>query len=79
MGQIPKRVEISGKWYDVREAWGGKLELFEYMKSPQYTASEPYMHVNNLYHVYDTYGSKVGEFKTDDRWSCSGIVSSFEL
>jgi len=78
MSRIPKRVEVGGKWYDVREGWGGKLELCEYMKSPQYTASEPYIHMNNHFHVFDTYGSKVGEFNTDNR-SCSGYVNSFEM
>jgi len=76
--RIPRRVQIRGTWYDVREAWGGKLELYEYMKSPQYTANEPYMHVNNLFHVYDAHGSKVGEFHTDNN-SCSGSVNSFEI
>ena len=78
MSKIPKRVEVSGKWYDVREGWAGKLELLEYMKSPEYTANEPYNHINNLFYVYDTYGSKVGEFSTDNR-SCSGCVNGFEM
>ena len=26
----PSRVEINNKWYDVREGWAGKLELYEY-------------------------------------------------
>ena len=47
--KIPKRVQIKNKWYDVREGWAGKLELFEYMKAPEYTASEPFMHITNLF------------------------------
>ena len=78
LAKIPKRVEIYGKWYDVREGWAGKLELFEYMKSPEYTANEPFMHINNHFHVYNTSGSKVGEFHTDNR-SYSGCVTNFEM
>ena len=75
--KIPRRVEIRGKWYDVREGWGGKLELCEYMKSPEFTADEPFGHINNLYHIYDTNGNKVGEIHTDNG-SYSGVVSSYE-
>jgi len=78
MAIIPKRVQIGGTWFDVREGWAGKLELFEYMKSPQYTAKEPYMHIDNLFHVYDTSGSQVGEFNTTHR-SYSGRVTNIEL
>jgi hypothetical protein len=74
----PKRVQIKNKWYDVREGWAGKLELFEYMKHHEYTADEPYAHVTNLFFVYNSSGSKVGEFHTDNR-SWSGIVSGFEM
>jgi len=76
--KIPKRVEINGKWYDVKEGWAGKLELFEYMKHPEYIADEPYAHINNLFFVYNNNGSKVGEFHTENR-SCSGNVNSFEI
>ena len=78
MSRIPKRVEINHTWYDVREGWAGKLELSEYMKSPQYTADEPYMHINNLFHVYDTSGCKVGEFDTNHR-TWSGRVTDLEM
>ena len=78
MGNIPKRVEINRIWFDVREGWAGKLELFEYMKYPQYTASQPYIHIDNLFHVYDTGGSKVGEFHTVNR-TWSGNVTDLEL
>ena len=76
--RIPRRVEVKGKWYDVRDGWAGKLELHEYMKHPEYTANEPYAHITNLFFVYDSDGNKVGEFHTDNR-SHSGAVSSFEL
>jgi hypothetical protein len=46
--RIPKRVQINGTWYDVREGYADKLELYEYMKVPQYTAKEAYGHVINL-------------------------------
>lgn len=75
--KIPRRVEIRGKWYDVRERWAGKLELHEYMKSAEYTANEPYAHITNLFFVYDSSGNKVGEFHTDNR-SFSGVVTGFD-
>ena len=75
--KAPRRVQIGGVWFDVREGWAGKLELFKYMKSPQYTADEPFAHITNLFYVYDTYGSKVGEFHTDNH-TCSGLVNAFQ-
>ena len=76
--RIPRRVEINNKWYDVREGWAGKLELHEYMKHPEYTADEPYAHINNLFFVYNASGSKVGEFHTENG-SYSGVVNGFDL
>ena len=76
--RVPRRVEIERKWYDVREGWAGKLELYEYMKSPEYTADEPYAHVTNLFFVYNSGGSKVGEFHTDNR-TYSGVITNFEV
>ena len=76
--RVPKRVEVNGTWFDVREGWASKLELHEYMKSPQYTANEPYAHITNLFYVYTTNGNKVGEFHTDNG-SCSGSVNRFEM
>ena len=76
--KIPKRVRIRDKWYDVREGWAGKLELHEYMKAPEYTANEPYMHITNLFFVHDSGGSKVGEFHIDNR-TYSGAVTDFEV
>ena len=75
--KIPRRVEIRGKWYDVREGWAGKLELHEFMKSPEFTADEPFAHMRNFYHVYDKGGSKIGEIHMDNG-TCSGAVSNFE-
>ena len=76
--RIPRRVEVRNKWYDVREGWAGKLELHEYMKHPEYTADEPYAHITNLVFVYDSGGSKVGEFHMDNRTN-SGAVTNFEM
>jgi len=76
--RIPTRVEINRKWYDVREGWAGKLELHEYMKYPEYIAREPYIHIPNLFFVFDTNGSKVGEFHTANM-TRSGIVNDFKL
>lgn len=76
--KVPKRVEINRKWYDVRSGWAGKLELHEYMKAPEFTADEPYMHINNLFFVYNSSGSKVGELHTENR-TYSGVVTDFEI
>ena len=76
--KIPRRVQVGGTWFDVREGWAGKLELHEYMKAPQYTADEPYVHITNLFFVYSTGGSKVGEFHTDNQ-TYSGSVNGFEM
>ena len=59
--KIPKRVEVRGKWYDVRGGYAGKLEFFEYMKSPEFTADEPFAHMRNFYYVYDGSGTKVAK------------------
>jgi len=76
--KVPRRVQVNGTWYDVREGWAKKLELHEYMKAPEYTADEPYAHISNLFFVYNTGGSKVGEFSTENR-SCSGSVNGFDM
>jgi len=47
------------------------------MKNPEFTADEPFTHINNLYYVYNSSGSKVGEIYTKNR-SCSGDVSNYE-
>ena len=76
--RVPRRVEIKNKWFDVRSGWAGKLELHEYMKHPEFTADEPFMHITNLFFVYDSGGSKVGEFHTDNK-THSGAVTNFEI
>ena len=76
--KIPRRVEINRVWYDVREGWAGKLELHQYMKAHEFTASEPYAHVSNFYFVYNSSGNKVGEFHTKNG-SLSGVVNSIQL
>jgi len=74
---IPKRVQVDGKWYDVREGWAGALNLCEW-NTPKYTAREPYAHISHLYFVYDTDGVKVGEFDINNM-TCSGGVNNFEM
>ena len=75
--RIPKRIEINGKWYDVRVGWTGRLELYEFMKNPKFTADEPYAHMRNFYHVYHSCGRKIGDIHMDNKM-CSGAVSNFE-
>jgi hypothetical protein len=77
MKKIPRRVKISGQWYDVSEGWSGKLELRAF-DSNSYTAETPFAHITNLYYVYDSGGSKVGELDTDNG-TYSGCVSGFEV
>jgi hypothetical protein len=48
------------------------------MKNPEYTANEPYGHVDNLFFVYDSSGSKIGEFHTTNN-SRDGRVDEFEM
>ena len=79
--RIPKRVKIDGNWLDVREGWAGTLEMSAYM-TEKYTAREPYVHISDLYFVYDANGSKVGEFNTRDPitvYSYSGRVTGFDM
>ena len=81
--RIPKRVNIENRWYDVREGWAGTLELSEWMAPIKYRAREPYIHIMNLYFVYDTEGNKVGEFHIPVGCSlpvsCSGSVVELEM
>jgi len=70
-------VRINGDWYSVRNGWAGELELNKSMSSEKYTAREPYVHISNLYFVYDANGSKVGEFDIKN-WSCSGCVTGLK-
>ena len=76
-GKIPKRVQINGQWFDAN-GWMGALELTAFGSPIRYKASEPFVHISSLYHVYDANGNKVGEFNTEHR-TCSGCVTSFEV
>ena len=76
--KIPKRVEINGKWFEVREGLAGRLELHEFMKNPEFTADQPYTHMKNFYHVYHSSGRKIGDLHLDNEM-CSGAVSGFEV
>jgi len=77
MGKKPSRVEINRKWYDVREGWVGKLELHEYMKSPEYFATEAF-NVDGLWIVTDSSGSKVGEIDMRYYKDFKGIITDVE-
>jgi len=72
----PRRIKIHDQWYDTSE-WAGSLELHAYGSPIRYKASEPYAHVSNLYYVYDSDGSKVGEFDINNN-TYSGCVTDFE-
>ncbi|MDR3001914.1 MAG: hypothetical protein LBU89_11695 [Fibromonadaceae bacterium] len=79
-GRIPKRVQISGRWHEVSEAWAGTLELKEYGGPVKYKTEKPYPVLHpNVYHVRDTNGNKVGEFDTGTYSSYSGSVTAIEL
>ena len=74
---IPRRVQINGRWHDVKSGWAGSLDLVEFMSPTKYTAKEPYAHVSGLYWVYDSGGNKVGEFHSEHR-SRSGCVTDLD-
>jgi len=76
--QIPKKIRIDDKWYDVSEGWAGTLNLNQWMNPVKYTAREPYIHINNFYFVYDTNGVKIGELDIANR-SYTGSVRDFEM
>jgi len=73
----PRRIKINDQWYDTSE-WAASLELHAYGSPIIYKASEPYAHVSNLYYVYDSNGSKVGELNTENN-TYSGCVTDFEV
>lgn len=77
MAKKPHRVEINRRWYDVRDGWAGKLELYEYMKSPEYFATEAPT-VNDLWIVTDSGGSKVGEINMRYYKDFTGIITDVE-
>jgi len=74
----PKRVEINGRWYNVSDGWAGALDMSEFMSPISYTAKAPYVHLMNLYFVYDSNGNKIGEFDVEHR-SHSGCVTGLEM
>jgi len=78
MNRIPKRVQVDWRWHEVRAGWAGKLELYEHSHTPNFTAEQPYVHISSLYFVYNSNGSKVGEFHIDNN-TCSGNINSFEM
>jgi len=76
--RIPKRVRINGWIYEVTEGWSGTLNLAKWMNPVEYTVREPYVHMNNLYYVYDMNGNQVGEFETV-YCTCKGCVNAIEF
>ena len=77
MGKKPSRVEINRRWYDVRDGWAGKLELYEYMKAPEYFATEMF-NVDGVWNVTDSSGSKVGEIDMRYHKDFKGIITDVE-
>ena len=51
-------VQINGDWYSVNQGWAGGLDLNKSMCSEKFTARQPYVHISNLYFVYDANGNK---------------------
>ena len=76
MGNKPRRVEINRRWYDVREGWAGKLELHEYMKSPEYFAMETMS--DGVWNVTDSSGNKIGEIDMRYHKDFKGSITDVE-
>ena len=76
--RIPRSVRINGETYEVQSGWAGTLNLAKWMGPIEYTAREPYAHIQNLYFVYDKNGSQVGEFDAN-HGSCRGCVDSISM
>jgi hypothetical protein len=76
--QIPKRVKINDKWYNVKEDWTGALNLCEWMSPAKFTAREPYIHISDYYFIYDTNSNKIGDLHITNR-TYSGYVTGFEI
>ena len=74
----PRRVKVDGNWCDVSSGWSGSLELRAWMSPTSYTARIAFAHINNLYYVYDSSGSHIGEFNTEQR-TYSGRVTGVEV
>ncbi|GHT44647.1 hypothetical protein FACS189454_02640 [Planctomycetales bacterium] len=66
--RIPDKIKINDVWYDnIREECTGEVKIRKGAGDPvEYTARKPnpILH-SNYYHIYDTYGNKVGEFNTN--------------
>ena len=73
--KVPRSVRIKGETYEVQSGWSGNLNLAKWMGPVEYTAREPYAHMNNFYFVYDMNGNQVGEIDMN-HGSCKGIVDS---
>jgi hypothetical protein len=76
MGKKPNRVEINRRWYDVSDGWAGKLELHEFMKAPEYFATEAM--TDGVWNVTDSGGSKVGEIDMRYYKDFKGIITDVE-
>jgi hypothetical protein len=83
---IPKRVKIGDKWYRAgKEADGSFIfkDDLDYHGSTtkiEYTAKNPNPVLHpGLFDLYDTSGSKVGEFWTEPQQSYSGCISGLEV
>ena len=77
MGKKPRRVQIGHTWYDVRDGWAGKLEIHQYMKSPEYFATEQF-NVDGLWNITNGSGSKVGEIDMRYHKDFKGIITDVE-
>jgi len=75
--RIPRRVEIHGEWYDVRQGWADSFELSAWGTTTKYTTREPFMHIDNLYYVYDSSNNQVGSFHTVNG-DKNGCVTDFQ-
>jgi hypothetical protein len=83
--RAPKRVKINDKWYRAgRESDGSftfknDLDYYGTTTKVEYTAKKPNPVLHpGLFHLYNTNGSKVGEFWTEPQQSYSGCISSLE-
>ena len=76
MGKKPSRIEINRRWYDVRDGWADKLEIHEYMKNPEYFATETIS--DGVWIVSDSSGSKVGEIDMRYHKDFKGIITDVE-
>ena len=77
---FPSRVKIDDKWYDVSEGWAGTFKLRWGSGSDirEYTAKEPFAHMNDFYHVFDSNENNIGQIDIKNR-SYSGLITDIEL